>query len=149
MTHPILKYYKSNTNASCPVYATASSACFDLCACLSFPILTINPGQRVLVSTGLIFDIPKGFSLRLHPRSGLALKNGLTLLNCEGVIDEDYVDAVGAILLNTSADVFVLNHGDRICQAELVRDIKVDFEEIVTPPLKKTDRSGGFGSTGK
>lgn len=110
--------------------------------------IVIHPGQRFLISTGLIFDIPEGHSIRIHPRSGLALKNGITLVNCEGVVDEDYVDVVGVIILNTSQDIFVLKDGDRICQAEIVKDLRCTIEEIFDKPAAKTNRSGGFGSTG-
>lgn len=161
-----------------PNYSTESSACFDLHACIptgtvvsakvknncgftdvpyerddkitshGTGTISIYPGSRVLVPTGLKFHIPELHSLRLHPRSGLAFKNGLMLANCEGVIDEDYVEEVYVALYNASNDVFILKHGDRIAQAELVCDTRIKISESLDAPKRKTTRSGGFGSTG-
>lgn len=169
-----LTVFKCNANAIVPAYSTEASACFDLHACLpagtrvrakvktnplsrdtdaifapgSELTISITPGARALIPTGLKFHIPKGHSLRLHPRSGHAFKNGVTLINCEGVVDEDYVDEVFVAVYNTSNEIFVIKHGDRICQAELVKDIKVNISESKVEPTKKTNRNGGFGSTG-
>jgi len=104
--------------------------------------------ERVLVPTGIIFDIPEGYSVRLHSRSGLAWKDGLYLTNCEGIIDSDYVDPVFAMMTNISQSPKVINNGDRICQAELVETLQHDLTEIKEPPTQKTQRDGGFGSTG-
>lgn len=166
---PQLKAFKVHPDAIIPQYATESSACFDIHACLieqmtvkvrtgahqqDFSIfkereLKLFPGYRALVPTNLIFDIPLGYSLRLHPRSGLAWKNGITLANAEGVVDEDYVEPVFVVLHNTSGDIFTIKHGDRICQAELTLDIRGDILEVSERPASKTSRNGGFGSTGK
>jgi len=169
-----LKIFRANEKAIIPSYSTQSSACFDLHACITpdIPIkfhlpydnssaewqgffqpdykdkIDLWPKHRYLIPTGLIFDIPFGHSIRVHPRSGLALKNGITLMNCEGVIDEDYVEPVYVILLNTSEVRFTIKNGDRIAQAELVKDLKAEFLEIGERPVSKTNRSGGFGSTG-
>ena len=105
--------------------------------------------ERVMVPTGLILDIPEGYSVRLHSRSGLAWKDGIYLTNCEGVIDSDYVEPVFVMLTSISQSPKHIKHGDRICQAELVEKIYHEFEEINEPPSQKTDRYGGFGSTGK
>ena len=105
--------------------------------------------ERVLVPTGLILDIPEGYSVRLHSRSGLAYNHGLYLTNCEGIIDWDYVDPIFIIMTNISQSPKTINNGDRICQAELVEKIYHGFKHIKNPPAQKTERDGGFGSTGK
>jgi len=164
-----LKFYKENPNAKDPFFATKGSACFDLHACLDGIVkykvrqdtvnrelerplkngaLQIFNMERVLVPTGLIFDIPEGYSVRLHSRSGLAWKEGLYLTNCEGIIDSDYVDPVFVMMTNISQAPKVINNGDRICQAELVEKVYHSLTEIKEPPVQKTERDGGFGSTG-
>lgn len=165
----MIKVYKSEPEAILPQYATEASACFDLHACLiphttvkmmswsneedivhvnEYGIVLLHPMSRVLIPTGLIFDIPKNHSLRLHPRSGLSFKSGINLVNCEGVVDQDYVEPVYVALCNTTNQAFKIAHGDRICQAELICDARYAIVETVAKPKKKTDRSGGFGSTG-
>lgn len=165
-----LKYYKTHPSAKEPVFATRGSACFDLYACLDGlekykvrqdtldkeierPLkngsIQIFNMERVLIPTGLILDIPAGFSVRLHSRSGLAYTQGLYLTNCEGIIDSDYIEPVFAMMTNISQAPKSINNGDRICQAELVEMIQYDFKEIKKSPTQKTNRDGGFGSTGK
>jgi dUTP pyrophosphatase len=165
----MLRVFKVFSDAILPKYATKASACFDLHACLiagqtikkSGPSnvlydlevktdqqVSVNPGDRMLIPTGLKFHIPPNHSVRLHPRSGLAFKNGIALSNCEGVIDEDYVDPVFVCLINNSGTTFIVGHGDRICQAELIVDCRSEIVEALDAPTKKTDRAGGFGSTG-
>ena len=112
------------------------------------PNLWIKPHERARIPTGLIFDIPEYYSVRLHPRSGTALKKGLTLANCEGVIDSDYVEEVCVVLVNHSTEWVKVEHGERICQAELVKNIETEIEEVAEPPKHKTERVGGFGHTG-
>ena len=102
----------------------------------------------MLVPTNLILDIPKGFSVKAHPRSGLSLKQGLTLFNCTGVIDSDYVDPLFITLVNISGTTRTICDGDRIIQAELQVKIDTALESTNKRPTKKTDRNGGFGSTG-
>jgi len=164
-----LKYYKLDSSVKDPYFATKGSACFDVHACLlGGTILKVNQDtlnrtiekpikgnsiqifcmERVLVPTGLIFDIPKGYSVRLHSRSGLAWKDGLYLTNCEGIIDYDYVEPIFVMLTNISQSPKTINNGDRICQAELVEKVYHGLEEINVPPTQKTNRDGGFGSTG-
>lgn len=166
---PQLGVFKIEEQAIIPSKATKDSACFDISACLvpwqeiayydssnskqtSFvndeKSLTLFSGNRYLIPTGLIFDIPKGFSVRLHPRSGLSLKSGLILANCEGVIDADYIEPVYVILINTSGMCINIKHGERICQGELVRNENYNISTIPNKPSIKTDRNGGFGSTG-
>jgi len=169
----MLKVYKIHPDAQIPNYQTRKAACFDIAAYLhpSARIMTwagksqreyavqhdgsneknyiaIAPQERALIPTGLIFDIPEGYSVRLHPRSGMALKYGLVLANCEGVIDEDYVNETQIIVLNTSDEIMKIYHGDRIAQGELVKTLDYTVEECYTAPTQKTDRIGGFGSTG-
>ena len=105
--------------------------------------------ERVLIPTGLILDIPAGHSVRLHSRSGLVWEQGLYLTNCEGVIDWDYVEPLYVMMTNLSQSPKSINNGNRICQAELVERIQYDFIEAKNPPVQKTERDGGFGSTGK
>jgi len=109
----------------------------------------VNPNERVLIPTGIIFDIPNGYSVRLYPRSGLALKSGLTLANNVGVIDSDYVEPVFAMIMNISGFTNYVKHNERICQGELFKDQPCILEEISEQPERKTDRDGGFGSTGR
>ena len=110
----------------------------------------INAGYRFLIPTGLIFDIPEGYSIRLHPRSGSALKFGITLGNAEGVVDSDYTNETYVMIQNTSKVHFYINHGDRICQGELVKNQPVKFIDIGEQEIgQKSDRVGGFGSTGQ
>jgi len=108
----------------------------------------IPPRHRAVIPTGVVFDIPKGFSVRLHPRSGLSIKKGFIVANCEGVIDSDYFHEIKALMVNNSDMPITINHGDRICQAELVRVEPHTFEETNVRPEQRTDRVGGLGSTG-
>lgn len=162
----MLKFYRVNPAATIPQYQTKQSACFDLHACLegervkgfdrnNKDFLTnqsnkiaINPGERVLIPTGMIIDIPVGFSVRLHARSGLSLKQGLVLANAEGVIDSDYVDPTFVMITNVSTVVATINHGDRIAQGELIPALQAVLGETTLRPTQKTDRQGGLGSTG-
>jgi dUTP pyrophosphatase len=163
----IVNYYKLYDNVQEPVYSTPNSACFDLCAYLLSPATVqdydvennmgqniasgsvfIEPGHRVLIPTGLIFNIPYGCSVRLYVRSGIALKFGLMLANNTGIIDSDYVEEVKIILYNSSKERITINHGDRICQGEIVESLKHGLIEIDKRPKRKTIRDGGFGSTG-
>lgn len=140
-----LKIYKIHPNAVLPKHATQQAACFDISACGD----TIIPARHTMaVLTGIILDIPVGYSVRIHPRSGLAYKKGITLLNAEGIIDSDYTNELMILLYNTSNIDFVVHHGDRIAQGELVKNLDYTIEECYTQPQQKTDRVGGFGSTG-
>jgi len=167
-----LRYYKLNPEVKNPYRATSGSACFDLYSFLpdesevtvyrndfeetekvtrvvKLKRVPINPKERILIPTGLILDIPKGYSVRLYPRSSLALKQGLTLANNVGIIDSDYVEPVFAMIFNMSGYVKYINHEERICQAELFKDQPHVLEEVLERPERKTERDGGFGSTGK
>mgnify|MGYP001311813996 CR=1 FL=1 len=152
----IVGVHKLTPDAIVPTYGTKQSACFDIYACIAsrddnqwLGSVDIEPGGFALIPTGLIFDIPEGHSIRLHPRSGLSIKKGLILANCEGVIDSDYVEETFVMIRNVSDETQYIEHGDRICQGELVKNESVTFVEIKERPSTKTDRKGGFGSTGK
>jgi deoxyuridine 5''-triphosphate nucleotidohydrolase (dut) len=109
--------------------------------------ITLLPGERALIPSGLRIQLPKGYKLRLSPRSGLALKYGITLVNSPSLIDEDYTGDIGIILMNSGFDSVLISNGDRIAQAYLEKDIPFEWEEVDT--LDTTDRGdGGFGSTG-
>lgn len=129
-----------------PHYATAGAAGMDLYAALLEP-LTLLPGVRALVSTGIRIDLPEGYEAQVRPRSGLALRLGLGLLNSPGTIDSDYRGLVSAILVNWGQEPVTLTRGDRIAQLVIAPVVRVTWQETET--LTETQRStGGFGSTG-
>ena len=129
-----------------PQYATASSAGMDLRANLQEPI-ELWPMQRCLVPTGLFLSLPPGFEAQVRPRSGLALKRGITVLNTPGTIDADYRGEVGVILINLSQEPFTINDGERIAQMVIARHEQAVWEEVNV--LDETERgAGGFGHSG-
>lgn len=129
-----------------PSYSTIDSAGMDLRAWVKEPIV-IEPMQRVLVPTGISIELPQGYECQLRPRSGLALKKGITLLNTPGTIDADYRGEVGVILINLSNEPFVVENGERICQMVVTNYSKVEWESV--DALDDTTRgAGGFGHTG-
>lgn len=171
---PFLKCFRMFSDVQLPTAATAGSACMDVRAYFgntqnlvkrytpgniegqslaiaphaNAPVqLAIRGGERVLIPTGLKFEIPVGYSVRVHPRSGLSLKQGLSLSNCEGVIDSDYVEQLYISIINLSSETVLVNHGDRVAQIELVRNETMSLEEISNAP-SVTTRDGGFGSSG-
>lgn len=130
-----------------PAYATALSAGMDLRANLESPI-TLRPLERCLVPTGLFIALPQGYEAQVRPRSGLALKKGITVLNTPGTIDADYRGEIGVILVNLSQEDFVINDGERIAQMVVARHETVTWETVDN--LDETERgAGGFGHTGK
>jgi dUTP pyrophosphatase len=131
-----------------PVYASAGAAGADLRAnFVDRGTVVIAPGARVLVPTGLRLAIPDGFEVQLRPRSGLALKHGVTLPNSPGTIDSDYRGPLGVIVMNAGTDPFEISHGDRIAQMVVAPVCRAAFQEI--SELSDTQRGhGGFGSTG-
>lgn len=130
-----------------PTYATALSAGMDLRANLSEPI-TLAPLQRALIPTGLYLALPAGYEAQVRPRSGLALKHGITVLNSPGTIDADYRGEVGVILINLSDTSFTIADGERIAQLVIAQHESIVWEEV--SDLGETERgSGGFGHTGK
>lgn len=129
-----------------PSYATSLSAGMDLRANIDQPI-ELQPLQRVLVPTGLFLALPKGFEAQVRPRSGLALKKGITVLNSPGTIDADYRGEVCVILVNLSNEPFVIADGERIAQMVIARHEQVEWREVEV--LGETERgAGGFGHTG-
>jgi dUTP pyrophosphatase len=163
-----LSIYRTHPNVVLPDFQTKDSACFDLSYNnagkkeytafnkVSNPVirvfsderLFIGPGERVMVPTGLIMDIPVGYSVRIHPRSSTALKKGLILINSEGIIDSDYVEEVFLLMVNTTDVGITLRNNERIAQAEMVKLEKYTIESSDRLPTIKTDRKGGIGSTG-
>ena len=136
----------NRSNNALPSYSTEDSAGMDLRAWLKEPMV-LEPMQRALVPTGISIELPHGYECQLRPRSGLALKKGITLLNTPGTIDADYRGEVGVILINLSNEPFVIENGERICQMVVTNYTKVEWE--VTDTLETTTRGeGGFGHTG-
>jgi dUTP pyrophosphatase len=130
-----------------PAYATALSAGMDLRACLEAPV-TLGPLGRALVPTGLFIALPPGFEAQVRPRSGLAARHGVTVLNTPGTIDADYRGEIKVILVNLSDTPFEIVPGERIAQMVVARHERVEWEE--TDSLDETERgAGGFGSTGR
>ena len=129
-----------------PAYATPQSAGMDLRANLDSPV-TLKPMERRLIPTGLYIALPEGYEAQVRPRSGLALKHGLTVLNTPGTIDADYRGEVGVVLVNLSTEDFVVNDGERIAQMVIARHEQGVFE--VVGELDQTERGeGGYGHTG-
>lgn len=130
-----------------PAYETVNSAGMDLRAYLPEGPITIKPLQRVLVPTGLFMEIPEGYEGQVRPRSGLAIKNGITVLNTPGTIDADYRGEVKIILINLSDTDFVINSGERVAQIIFARCEQMEVVNVET--LSETERgAGGFGHTG-
>lgn len=129
-----------------PQYATPLSAGMDLRANITEPI-TLKPLERTLVPTGLFMALPEGYEAQVRPRSGLALKKGITVLNTPGTIDADYRGEICVILINLSAEPFIINDGERIAQMVIAKHEQPDFIEVKA--LDETERgAGGFGHSG-
>ncbi len=129
-----------------PSYATAASAGMDLRSASMEPIV-LSPGERGLVPTGLIVEIPDGYEGQVRPRSGLALKNGISLVNTPGTIDSDYRGELKVIMINLGEDHFMVNYGDRIAQLVIAPVVQAQIVEV--DEISVSERgSGGFGSTG-
>ncbi len=138
---------KALEGAAIPEYKTAGAAGADVCALVGSPV-ELNPGDRALIGTGLFFAIPDGYEIQVRPRSGLAAKNGVTVLNTPGTIDSDYRGELKVILINLGKEKFTVNSGDRIAQIIVAPVTRGRF--AVVEELDQTERgSGGFGSTGK
>jgi dUTP pyrophosphatase len=164
-----LGIFKTHPDVVVPSFATQESACFDIAAFtknsrtytgydqtnshFERPIsptgsILVMPGERVMVPTGMILNIPKGYSVRLHPRSGLSLKVGLTLANCEAVIDSDYFEELFILVVNNTQLKYHIHHDARIAQGELVEQLNYGIVQLNEKPTQRTDRVGGLGSTG-
>lgn len=169
-----MNVYKVNDRATVPEYATEGSACFDIKACIkngdrlrSYNAFNkemlvavkgvgrnphafqLPPGIRVLVPTGLIFDIPEKHVMKMYIRSSQALKKGLTMANGVGIIDSDYVEESYMMLENVSDSMALIEHGERIAQCLIEKTLQKPIKETKVKPEVKTDRDGGFGSTGE
>jgi dUTP pyrophosphatase len=129
-----------------PAYTTAGAAGMDLLAAIPAPV-TIGPGERGLIPTGLTIALPPGYELQIRPRSGLALRHGITLPNSPGTIDEDYRGEISVIILNTGCELFVVERGARIAQAVLAPVSRAEWHEVDSLDVTARD-TGGFGSTG-
>ena len=130
----------------CPAYATEQSAGMDLKANTDTP-LTLEPLQRAMIPTGLSISLPAGFEAQVRPRSGLAAKHGITVLNTPGTIDADYRGEIKVIQVNLSSENFTIEPGERIAQMVIARHEQIQWEEV--EQLDDTERgAGGFGSTG-
>ena len=136
----------NKSNHSLPHYGTEASAGVDLRANITTPI-TLKPLERTLVKTGLFIELPVGYEAQVRPRSGLAYKNGVTVLNTPGTIDADYRGEIGVILVNLSHEEFVINNGERIAQLVIAKHERAEWTQV--EELSETSRGeGGFGSTG-
>ena len=130
-----------------PEYKTKGAAGADVCALLKEPVF-LEPGERALIPTGLYFEIPEGYEIQVRPRSGLAFKNGVTVLNTPGTIDSDYRGELKVILINLGKELFTVKNGERIAQIIVAPVTQGKF--VITESLSETGRgAGGFGSTGK
>ncbi len=136
----------NKSNHDLPHYETEASAGMDLRAHLEDKII-LGPLERIIVKTGLLIELPVGYEAQVRPRSGLAAKKGITVLNAPGTIDADYRGEIGVILVNLSKEAFVINDGERIAQLVIAKHERADWENVEI--LGETDRGeGGFGSTG-
>lgn len=136
----------NKSNHALPNYETIASAGMDLRANLSEPKV-LKPLERTIVGTGLFIELPIGYEAQVRPRSGLAAKKGITVLNAPGTVDADYRGEIGVILINLSQDEFVIENGERIAQLVIAKHERAEW--IAVDELSNTDRGeGGFGSTG-
>jgi dUTP pyrophosphatase len=137
----------SKSKHELPAYSTDSSAGMDLMANIDKPV-KLKPLERALVPTGLFIELPQGYEAQIRPRSGLAIKYGISVLNTPGTIDADYRGEVCVILINLSNKVYTVNDGERICQMIITRHEKIEWDLVKA--LNQTERGkGGFGHTGK
>lgn len=133
--------------ARIPRYSSEQAAGADICACLPDGSITLRPGERTIVGTGLRIELPLGYEAQIRPRSGLAAKHGITVLNSPGTVDSDYRGEICVILINLSDEDFVINDGDRIAQMVIAKHERALF--VASDELDDTKRGGnGFGSTG-
>ncbi|MGY0391306.1 dUTP diphosphatase [Bizionia sp. KMM 8389] len=136
----------NKSNHDLPHYETIASAGMDLRANISEPV-TLKPLERTIIKTGLFMELPIGYEAQVRPRSGLAAKNGITVLNAPGTIDADYRGEIGVILVNLSNENFTIENGERVAQLIIAKHERAEWEAVDV--LSDTDRgAGGFGSTG-
>ncbi len=130
-----------------PEYATALSAGMDLRADIDGPV-TLKPLQRALIPTGIHIELPEGYEAQIRPRSGLAVKHGISIVNSPGTIDADYRGEIRVVLVNLSDEDFVISDGERICQMVIAQHARVEWQQV--DDLDETERgAGGFGHTGR
>ena len=142
-----MKVRVAHDSIELPAYETNSCAGMDLRAYLPEGSISLGPNQRIIVGTGLYFEIPEGFEVQIRPRSGLALKRGITVLNSPGTIDADYRGEIKVILINHGDEPFVIEHEMRIAQMVVAKYQRIQFKLV--KELASSERgSGGFGSTG-
>ena len=147
VTIKMMRASGADPKVALPRYETPGAAGADIRANLSGPSITLEPGTRALIPTGLHMEIPPGYEVQIRPRSGLALKHGIALVNSPGTIDSDYRGPVGVIMLNTGTDAFEVTHGMRIAQMVVAPVVQASFDEV--QDLSDSQRGkGGFGSTG-
>ena len=143
-----MNFYRMTTQAVAPKRATAGSACYDLYSCVGPDGLTINPGERKAIPTGIVLEIPEYHVVKVFARSGLSYKKGITLANCVGIIDHDYREELYILLHNTSDESYKIEHGERVAQMLLEKVLNYDLLETHDKPATIETRSGGMGSTG-
>ncbi len=141
-----IKIKKLSNEVSIPKYETPGSSGMDLSACIEQDVI-INPGDKAIIPTGFSLSIPEGYEVQIRPRSGLAAKKGITVLNTPGTVDSDYRGEIKVILINFDKNKFTVKNGERIAQMVVCPVEQVDMEEV--EELSETGRgTGGFGSTG-
>ncbi len=146
MKNPVIELKKLHPAAQLPRYMTSLSAGMDICA-EPDEVILLAPGERCLVPTGIAVAIPPGYEIQVRPRSGLAIKHGVTLVNSPGTIDADYRGEIKIIVINHGMDVFTIKAGDRIAQLVVAPVVQAQFLEV--SDLDATERgAGGFGHTG-
>jgi dUTP pyrophosphatase len=146
MTQPVVRFQRLRPDSVVPAYMSADAAGLDLAAAIDSPVV-IEPGARAAIGTGLAIELPRGFEGQVRPRSGLAIKHGLTVVNAPGTIDADYRGEVAVLLVNLGAQSVTVSPGMRIAQLVIAPVVQASIE--VVTGLSSTDRgSGGFGSTG-
>lgn len=147
---PGVTYYDRKDSPNVPTYATTLSSGFDLAAHVDAETqTTLQPGRRMLVKTGIFIEIPVGYELQVRPKSGLAIKHGITVLNSPGTVDADYRGEIGVILFNSGDNPFDITPGLKIAQAVICPVMQADFVHVSASDLCQTDRGdGGYGSTG-
>ena len=145
----MIRIYNKSTNPL-PAYASSNAAGVDLRANLAEPVV-LQPMERKLIPTGLFIELPDDCEAQVRPRSGLALKHGITVLNSPGTIDADYRGEIGVILVNLSQEPFEIRHGERIAQMVISKFVQAEFEEVsALEDLSDTERgAGGFGHSGR
>lgn len=131
-----------------PHYMTPHAAGMDLCACLEGKEVVLEPGKWQLIPTGIAIALPEGYEAEVRPRSGLALKHGVTLLNAPGTVDADYRGEIGCIMINLGSEPFVVRDGDRIAQLVIHQVCRAELEEVQELPVSSRGE-GGFGHTGR